>query len=82
MHAKLCSDFKDDTIITVFEEMFNKLKSNGYIPTFIMTDNQVTAPIMEFLKKKGCKWQFVKSLICTSRIDPTQSAYNQLNIHK
>ena len=37
--AKPCLDFKDATIITAFEEVFNKLKAKGYEPKFNVTDN-------------------------------------------
>ena len=51
--AKPCLDFKDATIITAFEEVFNKLKAKGYGPKFNMTDNQAIAPIKAFLKTQG-----------------------------
>ena len=53
-------NFKDETVITAFEEIFNDLKDKGYTPTFNVTDNQATTPIKAFLKKEGCKWQFVE----------------------
>ena len=57
--AKPCPDFKGATIITVFREVFNKLKAKGYVPRFNMTNNQATSPTKAFLKTNGCKWQFV-----------------------
>ena len=127
--ANPCPDFKDETIITAFKEVFNELKSKGYAPQFNVTDNQATVPIKAFLKTQECKWQFVEpsnhrvnaaeraiqtfknhfisglsstdlhwplqlwdhlstqatltlNLLRTSRIDPTKSAYEQLNGHK
>ena len=53
-------NFKDETVITAFEEIFNYLKDKGYTPTFNVTDNQATTPIKAFIKKEGCKWQFVE----------------------
>ena len=50
---KQSPDFKDDTLIVVFEEVFNKLKANGYVPGFNVTDNQAIAPIKDFLKTQG-----------------------------
>ena len=47
--VKSCSDFKDDTIIAMFEEVVNKLKDKGYTPTFNVINNQAAAPIKEFL---------------------------------
>ena len=58
--AKLCLDFKDDTITTVFEDVFNKLKTKGYTHAFNVTENQATAPIKAFPKTKGWKWQFIE----------------------
>jgi hypothetical protein len=46
--AKPCPDFNYDIIITVFEEVFDELKTKGYTPAFNTTDNQVTPPIKEF----------------------------------
>jgi hypothetical protein len=37
--AKSCPDFNDVMTITVFEDVFNKLKSKGYIPRVNVTDN-------------------------------------------
>ena len=54
--AKPCPGFEDNTIITAFEEVFNKLKSKGYTPLFNVTDNQATASLKALLKNKGCTW--------------------------
>ena len=122
-------NFKDETVITAFEEIFNDLKYKGYTPTFNVTENQATTLTKAFLKKEGCKWQFVEpnnhcinaaeraiqtfknhfisglsstdkhwplqlwdhltkqatttlNILRKSRIDPTKSAYEQLNGHK
>jgi hypothetical protein len=48
--------FKDDAIILAFEEVFNKLKTNGYTPAFNGTDNHTTAPLKAFLKTQGYTW--------------------------
>ena len=53
-------NFKDETVIEAFEEIFNDLKCKGYTPTFNVTGNQATTPIKAFLKKEGYKWQFVE----------------------
>ena len=53
-------NFKDETVITAFEEICNELKDKGYTPNFNVTDNHTTTPIKAFLKKEGCKWQFVE----------------------
>ena len=58
--AKPISNLKDETIIEVFESVFNELKDKGHKPTFNVTDNQCTKPIKAFLKKENCKWQFVE----------------------
>ena len=58
--AKPYLDFKDDTIIAAFKEVFNRPKAKSYAPQFNVTDNQATAPIKAFLKTQGCKWQFVE----------------------
>ena len=58
--AEPCLDFKNDTIIAAFEEIFKELKAKGYTPKFNLTDNQAIAPIKEFLKTQGCKWKFVE----------------------
>lgn len=42
------TDFKDNTIIQVFKQMFNELKDKGGTPKFNVTDNQATNPIKEF----------------------------------
>jgi hypothetical protein len=55
--AKPCIDFKDDTTVAAFEEVFNELKDKGYAPTFNVTDNQAMTRIKAFLKKDRCKWQ-------------------------
>ena len=57
---KPCPDFKYDTIIVAFKDVFNELKIKGYIPAFNVPDNQATVPIKTFLKTKGCKWKFVE----------------------
>ena len=59
---KPCQDFKDNTIIAAFEEVFNKLKTKHYTPAITVTDNQATAQIIAFLRTHGCKWRFVEPL--------------------
>ena len=48
-------DLKDDTIIKAFDGIFIKLTEKGYKPTFNVTDNQVTMPLKEYLKRKDCR---------------------------
>eukprot|EP00804_Cyclotella_cryptica_P022671 CCRYP_012468-RA/>CCRYP_012468-RA protein AED:0.28 eAED:0.27 QI:0/0/0/1/0/0/4/0/650 len=35
-------------------------RSQGYKPTFNVTDNQATTPIKEYLDTEDCKWQFIE----------------------
>ena len=51
-------NFKDETVITAFEEIFNELKDKGHTPTFNVTDNQATTPIKASLKKKAANGNF------------------------
>ena len=41
-------DFKDDTILQAFEQVFNELEEKGYEPTFNVTENLATKPIKIF----------------------------------
>ena len=47
---------KYETIIKVFDEVFNHLKAKGYTPNFDMVNSQATRPIKELCKKEECKW--------------------------
>ena len=69
---KPVADLKDETILKVFEEVFNDLKENGYNSTLNVTDNQTTRPITAFLQTKKCKWQFVEP--SNHRVNATERA--------
>ena len=45
-----------DSIIEAFDQVFIESKEKGLKLTFNVTDNQVTTPIKEYLKKEGCRW--------------------------
>ena len=74
-----CPDFKDDTTIAEFVDVFNKFKTKRYIPVFNATDNQVTAPSKAFLKIEWWKWQFVKP--STHHVTTTEHAIQTFKNH-
>ena len=50
IYALLIKNLKDETIISVFEEVINDLKAKGHTPTFNITDKQATKPTKASLK--------------------------------
>ena len=77
--AEPVPNFKDKTVIAAFEGIFNELKEKGYTPTLNVTDNQATKPIKAFLKKEGCKWQFVE--LNNHRINAAERAIQTYKNH-
>ena len=53
--ATPCPEFKHDTAIAAFEEVFNKFRTNEYTPAFNVTDTQATSPIKSFFRTQGFK---------------------------
>ena len=72
-------NFKDETVITAFEEIYNELKDKGYTSTFNVINNQATTPIKVFHKKEGCKWHFVEPN--NYRINTAERAMQTLKNH-
>ena len=72
-------DITDASIIAAFQKIFNKLKDQGYKPTFNINNNQATKPIKKFLKTEECKWQFVE--LHNHRVDAAERAIQTFKNH-
>jgi hypothetical protein len=58
--AKPIPNLRDETILDVFDKVFQELRSKGFKPTFNVTDNQAASPIKKYLQKENTTWQFVE----------------------
>ena len=57
--ARPLKNQQSDTIVTMYQEVFNFLRSRGFTPKFNVCDNQASKMIKEFLAANQCDGQFV-----------------------
>ena len=53
-------DLESATIIEAFDSIFTELKTKGFKPQLIITDNQAVAALKDYLATEHCEWQFVE----------------------